>query len=276
MLSYLFVAKGIPNAPLWLHVGLAQYFQATTVQSGPGQLHACFGASRRYLGSSFRAMPLEKFFALGWKEYPRAEVPYYLGTANLLMNYIFHGDDGAHLPKLPAIFRAAAQGTPGPQIMAEVFPGMTLAQLGQRIYDFGGSISEQRGRAVSCPLPIPIPPDRAPDESIPQESPIAPQEIDQLMQALKRLPHGDRFPPYYPPEILGAPAATQNRRSPHRRVCAGPGTACGLSRVSQRIRSVSVVARGVLKRGREGDLPRCFHDHERSGPWCSGLPAPPP
>jgi hypothetical protein len=41
------------------------------------------------------------------------------------------------------------------------------------------------------------------DDSAPAESPMSPQEIDQLMQALKRLPHGDRYPPYYPPEMVG-------------------------------------------------------------------------
>jgi hypothetical protein len=202
LLSHLFIAKGIPGAPFWLHMTLSHYFKLTTVESGPGGLRACFGGRVRYLGVRYLAMPLEKFFAVGWKDFADSDPVYYLGTSELLAYYIFLGEGGRHLPKLPIIFRASGQGIPGPQIMADTFPGMTLAQIDHRIYDFRSSVSEQRvlGR---CPVGLPISPDRAPDDSAPAESPMSPQEIDQLMQALKRLPHGDRYPPYYPPEMVG-------------------------------------------------------------------------
>jgi hypothetical protein len=202
LLNHLFVAAGIPGAPMWLHEMLERYFVTTSVESVQGNLRACFGARRRGLPTYFVAMPLERFFAIGWKEYANSEGGgEYASTAYLLGNFIFHGDAGAHLAKLPVIFRAAGQGTPGPQIITDNFPGMTLAQLQQRMTDFASSVSEQK-KLGRCPLPIPISPDHRPDESSPVESPMAPQEIDQLIQALKRLPHGDRFPTWYPAEMV--------------------------------------------------------------------------
>jgi hypothetical protein len=201
LLSHLFIAKGVPGAPFWLHMMLSRYFQVTGVQSGPAGLRACFGARRGYQGASRVRMPLDEFFTVGWKEFPGADGVRYAGTTYLLANYIFHGDGGKHLEKLPLIFRAAGQGIPGPKILADSFPDMTPAQIDQRIFDFGSSVSEQKGLG-QCPLGIPIVAERAPDESAPAETPMASQEIDQLIQALKRLPHGDRYPPYYPPEMV--------------------------------------------------------------------------
>jgi len=203
LLSHLFVHKVVPNAPLWLHEGMAMYFQQSRIGSAEGKWLACFGASWSPMGDKYIRLPLDKFFAVSWQDYANSEPGFYRGTGLLLIDFLFHGDKGAYLNKLPNVFAMAAQGTPGPQIMSVTFPGMNLAQLGQRIYDFKASGEEQRQRDVMCPLPIPVPAEKLPDESSPQETPANPQEIEQLLQALKRLPQGDRLPNWYPPEVLG-------------------------------------------------------------------------
>jgi hypothetical protein len=207
LMSHLFLDKAVPNAPLWLHQGLATYVMSTQVQSGDARWRACFGFTQA-LDTRFFRMPLDKFFAVTWQAYSQSEPGFFLGTGQLLMDFIFHGDRGAHLSKLPAIFAAASQGVPGPQIMAATFPGMNLDQLGERLSGFKGSQSEQLERTQMCPLALGIPAEKVPDESDPVQTPVPPQEIDQVMAALKRLPHGDSFPSWYPPEMLRAAAGS--------------------------------------------------------------------
>jgi hypothetical protein len=201
MLSHLFVNKAVPGAPLWLHEGLSLYFSHTAVQAGGGQWRACFGLQSP-LDLRYMQMPLDKFFAVTWRSYPETGPKFFTGTAVLLMDFIFHGDGGAHLKKIPAIFAAASQGVSGAEIMASTFPGVSLEQLGARIADFKGSQIEQRARGIMCPLPMPIAPEQVPDESAPQESPVPSQEIQQLMLALHKLPQGHRLPPWYPAEVI--------------------------------------------------------------------------
>ncbi len=200
MLSYLFVNKAVPGAPLWLQQGLSTYFSRTAVQAGKGQWRACFGLQAP-LEARYFQMPLDKFFATSWSEYA-GTARFFDGTAGLLMDFIFHGDGGAHLTQVQAIFAAASQGVSGAQIMATTFPGMTLPQLGARISDFKGSQIEQRQRGIMCPLPVPIAPEQVPDESDPHESPVPAEEIQQLMVALHKLPQGERLPIWYPAEVI--------------------------------------------------------------------------
>jgi hypothetical protein len=204
LLSHLFLHKIVPNAPLWLHDGMAMYFGKSKIGSTEGKWVACFGGNATIEGSAeIIRLPLDKFFTLGWKEYASSNPTYYRGTGVLLIDFLFHGDKGIYLEKMPSVFAAAAQGMPGPQIMAATFPGVSLDELGQRIYDFKASGGEQRQRGAICPLPLPVPADKLPDESTPQEKPDSVAEVEQLLEAVKKLPQGDRLPAWYPLEIVG-------------------------------------------------------------------------
>ena len=207
LLTHLFLHKAIPSAPLWLHQALSAYFTQTSVQAGQGRWLACFG-HRIAIESRLFQLPLDKFFAITWRGYPEAGPGFVRGTGRLLMDFILHGDQGAHLQKLPAIFAAVGQGASGPEVMAAAFPGVSLEQLGQRISNFKGSQIEQRSRGVLCPLPIPIEGDRIPDESDPQESPFPTQDVEQLLTRLKKLPHGTALPSWYPLEVVGIAPTT--------------------------------------------------------------------
>jgi hypothetical protein len=135
VLSHLFVYQLVPNAPLWLQQSLAGYFGGAVVQAGKDRWRVCFGIPKP-LNARIWQMPLDRFFTNTWQDYSHDDPSFFEGTAFLLMDYIFHGDDNIHRNKLPGIFAAAARGTPGPEIMREAFPTMNLKQLGQRLSDF--------------------------------------------------------------------------------------------------------------------------------------------
>lgn len=201
LLSHLFLHKLLPNAPLWLHVSLAEYFSGVSVKYGKDRWVACFGQAAP-LDVSFFRMPLDQFLAVTWQDYAQSNPSFYRGTGQLLMDFLFHGDKGAHRGKLPAIFKGVANNMSGPEIIAATFPGMTLEQLGERLSGFKGSQAEQLERDRMCALGVPIPPEKIPDDADLTEIPISPQEIEPLMTALKKLPHGNKFPSWYPPAVL--------------------------------------------------------------------------
>jgi hypothetical protein len=197
LLTHVFLYQAVPNAPLWLHQSLSRYLSNALVKAGQGRWQACFGLPPA-LESRFYQIPLARFFTVTWDQYAEAGPSFMSGTGRALMDYIFHADGGAHLQKIPAIFSAASRGVTGAEIMAATFPGVSLQQLDERISSFHGSQTEQRARGMLCPLPIPIPADRVPDESSPSESPVPPAEIENLIAALKKLPHGEGLPVWYP------------------------------------------------------------------------------
>jgi hypothetical protein len=121
LLTHLFLAQAVPNAPLWLHQGLARYFSSALVKAGQGRWHACFGMPPALDGRFYR-LPLDKFFSVTWDGYAETGPGFVSGTGRSLMDYIFHADQGAHLQKIPAIFAAASHGMSGPEIMAATFP----------------------------------------------------------------------------------------------------------------------------------------------------------
>jgi hypothetical protein len=201
LLAHLFIDKALPAAPLWLHEGLAEYFTSVQMQSGDGRWRACFGSTGP-MAVNYIQIPLEKLFTITWQQYPTSEPAWYDATGWLLMDYVFHGEKGANFKKLPLIFDAVGEGAPAAKIMAATFPGMTLEQLGKRIADFKASSTEQRERNLMCALPVPIAPEKFPDEADPRETPADAQQIAQVRAALAKLPHGERFASWYPREVL--------------------------------------------------------------------------
>jgi hypothetical protein len=204
LMSHLFLHKAVPNGPLWLHQSLSTYLHNILIQEVGGKWRVCFGVVGQWDYRRIFRMPLDRYFSITWRTYAESEPNIYTGTGRLLMEFIFHGDGGVHLSQLPKIFVAAVQGVPGPQIMDMIFPGLTLEQLGERIAAAKNVGRTERTRdAMMCPLPLTIPDERRPDHTSAKETAAHPEEIAQLMTALKRLPHGDRYPSWYPPEISG-------------------------------------------------------------------------
>jgi len=200
LMTHLYLYKVLPNAPLWFHESLAEYLAMIQVQSGTAGWRACLGFPG--VMTKHMRMPLDRFFAITWQQYPESDPAWYQDTGFLLMDYIFHRDHGAYFKQFPAIIDAVSQGTPGPAIMSKVFPGLTLAQLSERVGDTTARHADVVQRNIRCVLPMPIAPDQVPDEAEPRETPIASTEIDRLRAALDRLPRGQWVPQWYPPEVL--------------------------------------------------------------------------
>jgi hypothetical protein len=201
LLSHLFLHQVVPNAPLWLHQAMAQYLRTATVQQGGGTWRACFGFQTGRV--RYFQLPLQQFFAIPWTDYPR-QADSYDDTARLFSDFLFHGDGGAHRPKLVTIFAGAARGHPAPEIISKLFPEVTLDQIDRRLADFKASPRDLHDRGTDCPLPLPIPASAIPDEFTPRDTPLPTADVDELLAALQKLPHGNSFSAWYPPEVLAA------------------------------------------------------------------------
>jgi hypothetical protein len=199
LLSHLFLHQVVPSAPLWLHQAMAQYLRTATVQHGGGTWRACFGFQPGRI--RYFQLPLQQFFSIPWRDYPR-QADSYDDTARLFIDFLFHGDGGAHRHKLVTIFAGAARGHPGPEIISKLFPDVTFDQLDRRLADFKGSPRTMHDRGTDCPLALPIPASALPDESSPRKTSLPDADVDELLAALQKLPHGKSFSSWYPPEVL--------------------------------------------------------------------------
>ena len=202
MLAHQFLHEAMPQAPLWLHVSLASYLRTLEYREAEGgQGIACFGRQQGLEGQ----IPLKELFSTDWDQYDEGPRRWYDDTARMLMDFIVHGDKGSHFSKLPSILTAAGQGVDGPTILAQAFPGMSLAALNTRVTDFRRNQGEQMERDLMCPLPVPIKPGKEPDEGDPRERPAPPEAIEALRTALERLPRREGFPAWFPPEKIPEP-----------------------------------------------------------------------
>jgi hypothetical protein len=197
-LSYLFLHKLMPNAPLWLQEGMASYVRSFHYTYGKDAKGACFGFQEGLQGE----ITLPELFSMSWDQMDEGPRTWYQDTSRLLMDYVIHGDEGKNFAKLPVILTLAAEGKSGPDIMSSAFPGTSMQALGLAVKNFRRDMGAQRARGVMCPLAVRIPPDRFPDEGERQETPTAQADIDQVMALFAKLPRREGYPAWYPPDVV--------------------------------------------------------------------------
>ena len=203
-LTHLFIAKKLPQAPLWFHEGFAAYSSTVEYHRGGGQQAACFGIPKR---SRDTLVPLEKMSAMSWDDTDGDEArSWYKHTAMTLFDYVLHGDEGKNRDKINQLAAAAAHGLSLKDAMAAVFPGVSLQALDKKLGEHAAEVTYQvengsKTRGL-CPLPFDIPAENAADQGERQIAPASPSDIKAVLQALKKLPRVDGYPPWYPAEIV--------------------------------------------------------------------------
>ncbi|HXU79808.1 MAG TPA: hypothetical protein VN914_00305, partial [Polyangia bacterium] len=203
-LTHLFIEQKFPHAPLWFHEGFASYARTVEYRQGEGRRTACFGVPK---GKTDTLLPLEKVAAISWDDYDGDEArSWFQYTGRTLFDYILHGDEGRNREKITPFVAAVAEGKRLDGAVAAAFPGQSLAALDKKLGEHSADVGYQMGNESKvrglCPLPFAVPEDKAADQGERKISPAAPADIKAMLDALKKLPRLDGFPPWYPPEVV--------------------------------------------------------------------------
>jgi hypothetical protein len=203
-LTHLFIEKKFPHAPLWFHEGFSSYARTVEFRQGEGRRTACFGVPK---GKTDTLLPLEKIAGMSWDDYDGDEArSWFQYTGRTLFDYILHGDEGKNREKITPFVAAVAAGKPLDAAVGAAFPGQSLAALDKKLGEHSADVAYQMDNESKvrglCPLPFAIPEERAPDQGERKMSPAAPADIKAMLDAVKKLPRADGFPPWYPPEVV--------------------------------------------------------------------------
>lgn len=202
-LAHLFLHAAAPNAPLWLHEGYASYVETLQYRDDGGKnAVACLG----HLDFNEPTIPLTDLFSWTWAQYDQSQkTDWYRFTARSLFDYFLLGEEGALRPGLLKLMNASSRGRPAQEVLAEIFPGMTIANLQQRMIEHRRR-SEVKPRGL-CPIPFPIAPENAADYARPRVEPLLKEDVEALMLRLLMLPRRGGYVDWYPPEVLSLAGA---------------------------------------------------------------------
>lgn len=202
MLTHLFIHKRWPKAPLWFHEGFSLFTRSVMYQEGDGKRVGCFGKPSATVEAF---VPLSKLLAMSWDDYDGNEARgWYKRTAGTIIDFIIFADGGKYFQeKMGAVVDALNAGKGGPDVMAAAFPG-PLADMDSKIVEHGNTVAHQ-GPAIRgiCPLGIPIPEEKAPDNvEAAKSEPLPAADMKALMDGLQKLPRrSDGYPPWFPAEV---------------------------------------------------------------------------
>jgi hypothetical protein len=204
-LAHLFIEKKFPHAALWFHEGFASYVRTVEYHGSGGNVSAaCFGVPS---GKQDTLLPLEKVANMSWEDYDGDEArSWYSFTNRTLIDYILHGDEGKNREKIGPFVNAMAAGDPLPTCLKTIFPGVSLAALDKKLGEHAADVNYHLQNATKwrglCPLPFQILPDHQADQGERKISPASAADIKAVLDAIKKLPKLDGYPPWYPPDVI--------------------------------------------------------------------------
>jgi hypothetical protein len=201
-LSHLFLQNMAPHAPLWVHEAFASYVETIQYRGDDKTQMACLG----HLSFSDPMIPLPDLFSWSWAGYDDSEkTAWYRHTARSLFDYFMMAEDGKLRAGFAQLITAVDHGQTVAEALPVIFPGMTVALLEQKMIEHRRA-SEAKPRGL-CPLPAPIPGERAADQGKPRIEPMDRESIEQLMLSLWMLPRRGGHVDWYPPEVISLKGA---------------------------------------------------------------------
>ncbi len=204
LLAHLFIHKVLPKAPLWFHEGFAAYADGATYKEGGGKRFACFGDPS---GSGDPYLPVGELLTASWDDYDQKHKSWYRHTAEMMIDFTIHAENGRFLPVMGPLLDGFAAGKDSTSLVSGAFPGLSIDQLNARVIEHGNEVAHQTGGGKKarglCPIGFPIPPDKAPDIAEHESTPTPGLDMTPLLEGVKKLPsRDDGFPPWLPPEII--------------------------------------------------------------------------
>jgi hypothetical protein len=201
-LTHVFIDRVIPSAPLWFQEGFSSYARMAEYKEGEGKRFACFGQPGF---NETRFIPIDKMFAMSWDEYDGDEArSWYTNTARMLIDFAMHGDEGKHQPAMGVMVEGFLANQDTTKIIKSAFPNMDMKQLSERVTAHGLDVINRPANIRGiCPIPFPIPDDKAADIG---DKPLAAADradILAVIEALKKLPRrSDGYPGWYPLDVV--------------------------------------------------------------------------
>lgn len=197
-LTHLFLHAVAPNAPLWLHEGLAEYLESIQYRGDDKQAVACVG----HLPHKAPEVELKELFTWTWAGYDDSKkAAWYRYTAASLVDYFLFAEKGALRDKFATFITEISDGTEVSAALQKVYPGLTIEALEKKARDHR-SDAEMNPRGL-CPIPFPIAPADFADSNPPRVEPAVQEDIEQLMLRLSLLPRRMGYVDWYPPSTVG-------------------------------------------------------------------------
>jgi hypothetical protein len=205
-LAHLFIDKAFPKAPLWFHEGFSSYARTVMVMTNSeGKRGGCFG---KVEGGQDTLMPLEKLLGLSWDDTDGDEArSWYTYTARTLIDYIIHGEDGKNRERMGWLASAVSDGKSSQEAFAAAFPNVAPSAMDKKLGAHAADAafqSKNNSAAVRglCPWGVEIKDENAPDEGDPKIEPAPAAAIKAVLEAVKKLPRLDGYPPWYPADKI--------------------------------------------------------------------------
>ncbi len=238
-LAHLFIEKAVPNAPLWLHVGLARYMAKGRVHRRGDKWVACFGSAvfdepitasmpKRQIDPSRNpvlpnpttlssrgvAISLDEVLYTDWYRYDAKRRHWYEYTAYAFVHFLIHGRNGWHGTRFPVLLEALGEGKSTEEALGLAYPHILDEEWEAAL---AAHLRPPSNRALVATVPtvaqgicMRLP---TIDESTPPErAPVDEAAIRTVMDDLQRVEIFRRHSGWFPEEIVAAEAAKRPGR----------------------------------------------------------------
>jgi hypothetical protein len=201
-MAHLFLHALAPQAPLWLHEGLASYLETAQYRGEGEKAVACLG----HLPRKQPEITLDELFSWSWSGYDESKKSsWYRYTASNLIDYLLMGEGGTLRPQLSDFIGEIAQGTQPDAALAKIYPGLSRAALQTKMRAHREA-SEMTPRGL-CPLPFAIAKDKLADEGERRIEPALQDDVERAVLRLELIPRRSGYVDWYPPDMVGLAGA---------------------------------------------------------------------
>jgi hypothetical protein len=225
-LAHHFIARALPDAPLWLQVGMSQYLARHRIHYKGGVWVACFG-SRAFPnapGGSKRnvLIPVADLVTADWYQYDRKERYWYAYTAHAFVHFLIHGQGHLDGVRFRRFLDELSRNGNEEEALALAYPHILDDEWDQaltaHVYPRRNLQRLANERALPQGLCFRIPPAHHADHK-PQRVPVPEEDIRLVIADLKRVDIFRTHGSWMPPDVAAAEAA---KRPPRRAPSTGP------------------------------------------------------
>jgi hypothetical protein len=228
-MAHVFVMKAVPNAPLWLQVGLARYLARYRVHYKGDRWMACFGSPSFDQpivpgGTSHVTVALTELFGSDWYKYDEKLRSWYEFTAYALVHFMIHGEHGYNGSRFPIFLKALADGKGQGEALLAAYPNILPDEWDDKLELWTHppgrlSLTAMNPNLVQG-LCRRIAPEQANDFKA-DVRPADPRDIAALLDDLEQVEPFRRHATWMPTDVVAAEAARHPAR--HRPVTVPPG-----------------------------------------------------